>query len=359
MITSPQPSLYELLRRCTVRINTSDGHGTGFFVAPGSILTCAHVVRAAYTTDQEISITWQEQTLSSRIQYVHPDDYPDVALLEVDMQDHPCVSLQEEVRPFDRLYSFGYPDNYPAGDPVTLDCEGQGGGQQAFLRLKGGQVRPGMSGAPLLNIRTQRVCGMLKMTRDRGSDLGARAIPIAPCFQHVPYLLERQQAYQQQDNAWNKGTTKALEVFFSYSHKDEKLRNELEIHLSILRRQGYITDWHDRKILSGESLNRTIDEHLNTAHIILLLVSPAFLASNYCYEIEMTRALERRENGSAHVIPIILRPCDWQNSPLKDLKATPKDGKPVIKWATIDEAFYDVTQDIRRVVETMINPERP
>src|SRR2546421_9745171 len=99
-------------------------------------------------------------------------------------------------------------------------------------------------------------------------------------------------------------------VFYSYAHEDESLRNELEKHLSLLQRRGIITTWHDRKIVPGTDWAYAIDSHLNEATIILLLVSPDFMASDYCYSIEMDRALKRHQAGKARVIPIILRSVD-------------------------------------------------
>ena len=86
-----------------------------------------------------------------------------------------------------------------------------------------------------------------------------------------------------------------VSLFFSYSHRDEEFRDELEIHLAMLKREGSISAWHDRRIDAGAKLHDDISEHLETANIILLLVSPSFLASDYCYEREMTRALERQK----------------------------------------------------------------
>jgi hypothetical protein len=103
----------------------------------------------------------------------------------------------------------------------------------------------------------------------------------------------------------------AIEIFFSYSHKDERLRNQLAEHLSTLKNQGVIDDWHDRKITAGTEWEGQIDEHLNTAKIILLLISSSFLASKYCYDIELKRAMERHNADEARVIPIILRSSDW------------------------------------------------
>jgi len=104
-------------------------------------------------------------------------------------------------------------------------------------------------------------------------------------------------------------------LFFSYSHKDEDLRNELETHLALLKRQGIISSWHDRRITAGGDIDKTISSELESSQIILLLVSAHFLASDYCYEKEMTRALEKHKDGSAVVVPVILHPCDlkWSN----------------------------------------------
>ncbi|KAM3113490.1 TIR domain-containing protein [Phormidesmis sp. 146-33] len=144
-----------------------------------------------------------------------------------------------------------------------------------------------------------------------------------------------------------------IELFFSYSHRDEDLMKELVKHLSILKRQGIIQNWHDRQITAGSEWAGQIDEHLNAAHVILLLISPDFLASDYCYDIELTRAMERHESGTACVIPVILRPVDWQSAPFGKLQAVPKNARPVALWANQDEAFQDIARSIRQVVEAM------
>ncbi|WP_207233583.1 toll/interleukin-1 receptor domain-containing protein [Salinicola tamaricis] len=138
-------------------------------------------------------------------------------------------------------------------------------------------------------------------------------------------------------------------VFFSYCHTDEALRDKLEAHLSVLKREGAIDAWHDRRIEAGDDLNGEISAYLEAADIILLLVSSDFLNSAYCMDVELARALERHKQGVAKVIPIILRPCDW-TPVLGNLRATPRDGKPVTRWPDVDEALLDVTQDIRKAV---------
>lgn len=136
-------------------------------------------------------------------------------------------------------------------------------------------------------------------------------------------------------------------VFFSYSHADERLRDQIEKQLSMLKRQGVIETWHDRRIGAGEEIHGAIDARINADEIILLLVSADFLASDYCYDIEMKRAMERHDAGEAIVIPVILRACDWHSAPFGKLKAVPLDGKPITQWADIDDAFLQVAKAVR------------
>lgn len=148
-----------------------------------------------------------------------------------------------------------------------------------------------------------------------------------------------------------------MDIFFSYSHADERLRDELATQLSMLKRQKLITMWYDRDISGGTEWKDKIDTHLETAEIILLLVSPAFMASDYCYDKEMMRAMERHENKEARVIPIILRPVDWKGAPFSKLQALPRDAKPVTLWSNQDEAFYNIAKGIRKVVEELAPPK--
>lgn len=149
-------------------------------------------------------------------------------------------------------------------------------------------------------------------------------------------------------------------VFMSYSHKDESLRDELETHLSLLKREGVISTWHDRKILAGDEFESEIDENIEDSDIILLLISPYFIASDYCYDIEMKRALERHKNGDSRVIPIILEHCDWHPAPFGKLLALPKDGNPVTEYPNQNKAFTEIAKGIRRVInEAQSKPSKP
>ncbi|MCP4698112.1 MAG: ROK family protein [Gammaproteobacteria bacterium] len=147
-------------------------------------------------------------------------------------------------------------------------------------------------------------------------------------------------------------TKKAIELFISYSHQDESWRDKLETHLAILKRQGVISTWHDRKIEPGVEWAGEIDKHIESADVILLLISPDFLASTYCYEIEMKRALQRHEKKDARVIPVILRPSDWKPTPFSKLQAVPRDGVAISKWGDEDDAFLSIAENIRQISQT-------
>lgn len=142
-------------------------------------------------------------------------------------------------------------------------------------------------------------------------------------------------------------------VFFSYSHADEALRDQLEKQLSLLKRQGIIDVWHDRRIGAGEDFAEQIDRHIESDDIILLLVSSDFLNSDYCYEKEMMRAMERHHAGEAIVIPVILRACDWHGGPFGKLNASPPDGRPVTQFPDRDQALLEVAKAVRAAAEKL------
>lgn len=149
----------------------------------------------------------------------------------------------------------------------------------------------------------------------------------------------------------------ALTVFFSYAHEDEALRDQLERHLSMLRNSGVITTWHDRKIGAGQDWARSIDEHLAGAQIVLLLISADFLASGYCWGVEMKAALNRHRDGDAIVIPIMLRRVDCEGAPFSGFQWLP-EGDPVTSWSNRDEAFTNVAKGIRNAVNDLLRKEQ-
>jgi TIR domain len=151
-----------------------------------------------------------------------------------------------------------------------------------------------------------------------------------------------------------KEAKKRVEVFYSYHQQDEKLRHQLEKHLSILKRKNLINTWSFHVLHSGVERLKEINTHLNAADIILLLVSPDFLDSDYCYEVEVKRALERFEAGEAIVIPIILRPVDWTGTPFSHLEPLPTGGKPVTTWKNRESAFYDISLGVQYAAETVL-----
>jgi hypothetical protein len=201
----PSQDLDDLLRRCTVRLHIlRDGsQGTGFWVAPGLLLTCAHVVETAQAQSLPVEIADVGQTVSGRIVAFYPKPYPDLALLRYDeLPNHRCVYLNADIALQDSLYSYGYTDLQPNGDSATFEYEGPTDtGSGSLLKLKQGQSRPGLSGAPLLNLRTGGVCGVVKTSRDRDSDLGGRAVPIT-CVPPEHDLAALQQSYHQQNDDW-------------------------------------------------------------------------------------------------------------------------------------------------------------
>ncbi|HYU75264.1 MAG TPA: toll/interleukin-1 receptor domain-containing protein [Ktedonobacteraceae bacterium] len=142
-----------------------------------------------------------------------------------------------------------------------------------------------------------------------------------------------------------------LDVFFSYAHVDKDWQKKIEASLSTLKRQGFINIWTDRSILAGDEWEAEILGHLDASPIILLLISRSFIDSDYCWNVELTKAMKLHDIGKARVIPIIIRPTDWKETPLFRLQALPKDGKPITTWSNTDKALQDVANGIRMVVE--------
>ncbi|MBD2562388.1 MULTISPECIES: tetratricopeptide repeat protein [Nostoc] len=147
---------------------------------------------------------------------------------------------------------------------------------------------------------------------------------------------------------------KSIEVFISYHQKDEELREELEKHLATLLREQTITSWHDRKIVAGQEFKDEINKSLKRAGLILLLVSPDFIASDYHWTVEVTRALEQNAAGKARVIPVLLRYADWDNPPIDKLSPLPSNRKPIKSWNDRDEAFLEVVKGIRQEVARLV-----
>jgi trypsin-like peptidase/TIR domain-containing protein len=366
-------SLYDLLTACTVRIASKSGQGTGFFVAPGLVLTCAHVINSTLTPSSPIEISWQGQASPATLSALPATNQLDLALLQTNISNHPCVLLRGGAEPLSKLYSYGYPDIKPQGASTTFDSEGWIGTQQELLRLKDGQVRPGMSGSPVLNSVTGCICGIVQSTRDRSSLLGGEAIMTKVILREFPELIEKQKQFHSQDKSWYdamtaeqrekstvndllslSSTPDAIEIFYSYVDEDKDMAMRLQKHLILLQRQGLITDWSSAKLELGKDPSEQTMQHLNSAKIILLLISPDYLFSDYQYTVEVKRAMERSKAGKAIVIPILLTPTDdLSNAPFGKLLAVPRNRKPISKWSDKDEAFVEVAKEIRAVVNSL------
>ncbi|NES19948.1 MAG: hypothetical protein F6K41_13685, partial [Symploca sp. SIO3E6] len=197
--------MYNLFRDCIVRLRTPSDRGTGFFVAPGMLLTCYHVIRD--TEPGEIEVNWRD--IGYRSWKIDTIDQLDLALVWVDIAEHPCVYLDREAQPGDKLYSYGYPDQDRDGASITLECEGPGDKGQ-LLTIKDENVRPGFSGAPLLNQRTLKVCGMIQRERQIKVNanpkilraLGGQAVPTGIILAQWPELEEQNRQFYQQDKRW-------------------------------------------------------------------------------------------------------------------------------------------------------------
>ncbi len=150
-----------------------------------------------------------------------------------------------------------------------------------------------------------------------------------------------------------------VEIFISYAHEDRDLCDQLCKQLSPLKRQERVRIWTDELISAGAEWSDEILAALDRAQLVLLLVSADFLASDFCYMEEMTRALERHRAGTARVVPVILRPCEWHSTPLGELKALPRDGKPVQEWPNPDAAFSDVVKGLGPVLKELSSVPDP
>ncbi|MEM7556557.1 MAG: trypsin-like peptidase domain-containing protein [Cyanobacteria bacterium P01_A01_bin.84] len=184
----------EYLARCTVRLQAvgKSGYGTGFFVAPNLILTCAHVVRKNQQVVNQVKLWWQEKLYQAEVKQIpEVDQTIDITLLkaaQLDNQDYLISDFDLSCEIGDEVYTFGYPDHNQDGEPGTFEIVGFTGNKPPLIKFKEGQVRPGFSGSPLLNLRTGKVCGMVNKTRDRSSDLGGKGVPTSVIFTYFPEL---------------------------------------------------------------------------------------------------------------------------------------------------------------------------
>ena len=150
---------------------------------------------------------------------------------------------------------------------------------------------------------------------------------------------------------------KKIGIFISYSHLDEDIKDKLDTHLAPLKRLEKISSWNDRKIIPGENWDTTIHNELNTADIILLLISANFINSKYIWDFELSKSLERNDTGECIVIPIFCKACDFNGMPFAKLQGLPKNALPIASAANIDEALTQVAIGIKLVVENILASE--
>jgi hypothetical protein len=186
----------ENLKECTVRLQGVDGElGTGFFVAPGLVLTCFHVVKTTYSQKQIILAEWQNQQFNASVEALPSNpEIVDLALLKLENAPHTHLWVTLDVNPAigDELYTFGYTRDYLNGEPATFECEGFDGDNPPLMKFKAGQVRSGLSGSAIINQKTGKVCGIVKRSRDVDFDLGGRAVPISVVLATFPTLSQQQ-----------------------------------------------------------------------------------------------------------------------------------------------------------------------
>lgn len=139
-------------------------------------------------------------------------------------------------------------------------------------------------------------------------------------------------------------------IFYSYAHEDDEFRRELHRYLVPLEQKKKIVQWSDRKITPGADWQSEIRREIDSAHLILLLVSKDFLASDYCFGVEVDRAMERLKQGEARVLPILLNPCLWDDSRFSQLQILPREAKPITSWTSREDAFIEVAREIREIV---------
>lgn len=200
-----------------------------------------------------------------------------------------------------------------------------------------------------------------QLGRDAAREFAAVADPgvLGPTVPLLDDVVAKYEAYlhglvdRLRAGAETEGQSVPIPAFCSYSSKDDAYRERFQVALAVLEREGLLTMWEFRSLEAGTEWDAEIRKHLHAAKLIFLLLSPDFFASRYSVEEELATALKRHAAGTARVVPIIVRPCDWLYTDLRKLQALPKDGKAITEWLNPDAAWQDVTNGIRRVVQSL------
>jgi hypothetical protein len=270
-----------VLRDCTLRVVWPAGWGTAFFVAPGWAMTCGHVAKAAVDDDGLVFVEWAgRREVRARVEALEPPHatvpagdpypYPDLALLNVPIEGHPCVLLDhDEPEGNDDFYVWGYPDNAVAGDSCRFAYEGPSGAAERLLKLRYGEVRPGLSGAPVLNLRTGCVCGVVKLTRGVATDLGGRAIPVTTVRDRFPRIVLAHDEFHASRSTWHAALTTRQRTDLGY---DAPLTGtELKIKTQLRR--------IDRDVLHEVAVALGISPHQPTDDLALAIARLALRCS--------------------------------------------------------------------------------
>lgn len=219
-----------------------------------------------------------------------------------------------------------------------------------------------------VTLLSSRYNGLQKQTRmgllsSEQSNLGYNRISFAIIdlsdrLKHeIPGLLEarvRDDRNQREIFITRNGRTpKPVKIFISYAHKDEKFKDELELHLKILQRRGIIETFSDREVRPGEVWESEISAKLLEAEIVLFLISPDFVGSDYMWDGEVKSALNRYWKDTLVIIPILVRPADIKGLDIDRFQALPTNGKAISQWADRDEAWISVTQGLQETIEAI------
>jgi len=311
----------EQLRKCTAQITVSESpSGFGFFVAPNTLLTCAHVLStSAYGISEEVldlKVHWNNLLLPAQIQEV--SQKTDLALLSVELADHPYLPLNEDLVSFDILYAHGC-------KPLTV--KGFAGDIEKIM-LEGGKddIRPGKSGTPLFNPRTEGVCGLIS-EGDREKRV-VQAVNIKGALK-FPQLASIQNS-----------PSNSIKIFIVHSQRDEVLLNELiqSLHdtnlpkLALYWKQDLKEDFAEEDAVWGGNYPITFD----VAQIIVLLVDSKYHDTSEYYRDYLPQALKRHISGEARVIQVL-----------------PSNCAPVVDWPGRSVAFRDFAKSIREIIEAL------
>lgn len=222
------PTIESILNESTVRIIFQNGVGTGFWVGQSTIMTCAHVIKEAYINKGVITAFWNDVRFSLRVAEILDD--VDLSLLEVSEEnfnsDHHCVFLDEHFAVGDQVYGYGYSRDYESGESFTAEVEGISE-TPYLIKLKNSHIVPGFSGAPLLNMRTGGVCGIIRKTRDRSFDLGGRATPTVIAYSSFRNLVDIQRGFHKGKSSWLQALNKEQKIHLKIDRHDKSFKSRV------------------------------------------------------------------------------------------------------------------------------------